>query len=140
MSTFLYSPHLNLKLSLELDDKTERNPLGRAEKLPDLPFPLSPCRYVGQAWWCWSYGFGRMVCAGRVTRQLAEWVKKPLSLNYQPATVRSQKDRAKPQPSFQHTLRPLIIIAAAVYNLPMQAQHTHKLDTALARGIPVPQQ
>lgn len=34
-------------------------------------------------------------------------------------------ERAKPQPSFQHTLHPLIIIPATVYSLPTQAQHTH---------------
>ncbi len=94
LSTALYSPHLNFKLSLELDDKTVRNPLGRAEKLPDLPFPLSPSCYVGQAWWCWSYGFGRLVCAGWVTGQLVQRGEKPLSLNYQTVTVRSQWERS----------------------------------------------
>lgn len=52
-----------------------------------------------------------------------------------PACHCSLRERVKPQLSFQHTLRPLIIIPAAVYSLPTQAKH--RLDTALARGIPV---
>lgn len=94
LSTALYSPHLNFKLSLELDDKTVRNPLGRAEKLPDLPFPPSPCCYVGQARWCWElWVWPAGVCW--LGDRTAGWTgEKPLSLNYQPVTVHSQWERS----------------------------------------------
>lgn len=67
------SPHLNCPWSWTM--KTVRSPFRRAEKLPDLPFPPFPGCYVGQARWCRSYGFGRLVCAGWATGQLVCRVK-----------------------------------------------------------------
>lgn len=59
-------------------------------------FSQSPfcCCYVGQARWCWTYGFGRPVVCWLADRTAGSTGEKPLSLNYQPVTVHSQRERS----------------------------------------------
>lgn len=68
-----------------------------------------------------------------LTRQLVQWVKNHSTSTTSLSLFTPSKSKASALIPAQ--LHPLIIIPAAVHSLQTQAQH--RLDTALARGIPV---